>query len=378
MASIVSFNIEGLAGRKDACALSLNETVNVFFGPNGSGKTSLLRILHSALSNDAEILREVPFTRATVVIHSWVRAIDFTYSLDRTLKDQPPPRGTVPTIGGALRRPKRVSWQIEPETETKNWFHKYLPTSRIYASLAATTTPYYALGETAPLSEDALEAQFAQSLTQIWKDYSADVARRVNKAQEAGLARILEAVILRSAPAPDEKPGDPAEAYRAVSNFLSRRGMESVSLSENEFLARYATEPQLRSVALDIESVESEIAHVTQPREDFRRLANEMFFGGKLLNFTEKGDIEVAIGDKKIGLSTLSSGEKQLLRIFVETLAAGASMILVDEPELSMHVEWQRKLISSMQVLNPTAQMIFATHSPEVMADVPDNQIFRL
>ena len=154
--------------------------------------------------------------------------------------------------------------------------------------------------------------------------------------------------------------------------------MHNISLSDREFLRRYKVEPQLRSVATDIEAVERRIAAVTQPREDFKRLANELFFGGKLLGFTEKGDIEVAVENKKISLSMLSSGEKQLLRILVDTLATGPFMILIDEPELSMHVDWQRRLIPSMSILNPSAQMIFTTHSPEIMADLPDNEIFRL
>lgn len=43
-----------------------------------------------------------------------------------------------------------------------------------------------------------------------------------------------------------------------------------------------------------------------------------------------------------------------------------------------MHVEWQQRLVSSLRIVNPGAQMIFATHSPEIMANLPDEQIFRL
>jgi energy-coupling factor transporter ATP-binding protein EcfA2 len=378
MAFIRSFRIEGLVGRKSDCSFSLNEGVNVFFGPNGSGKTSLLRILHSALSGDADMLKDVPFSKAEVVIFSYAQKSDFTYTLDTTSKNPSPPPSIVRAAAAGLRRPvrKKTPWQVAPPLDNHAWFHKYLPISRLYAS--PNLPPTFLYSEQSPTSEEALEAQFAQNLAQIWKDYSADVAREVNKAQEAGLARILEAVISRSESSPDPESGDPAKAYRAVSNFLSRRGMHNISLSDREFLRRYKVEPQLRSVATDIEAVERRIAAVTQPREDFKRLANELFFGGKLLGFTEKGDIEVAVENKKISLSMLSSGEKQLLRILVDTLATGPFMILIDEPELSMHVDWQRRLIPSMSILNPSAQMIFTTHSPEIMADLPDNEIFRL
>ena len=88
--------------------------------------------------------------------------------------------------------------------------------------------------------------------------------------------------------------------------------------------------------------------------------------------------IEIAIAGKGLSLSALSSGEKQLLKILVATVNAGASVILVDEPELSMHVDWQRRLIPSMRTLNPLAQLIVATHSPEIMAEIPDNQVFQI
>jgi len=51
---------------------------------------------------------------------------------------------------------------------------------------------------------------------------------------------------------------------------------------------------------------------------------------------------------------------------------------MIDEPELSLHVDWQRRLVENMTLLNPSAQYIFATHSPEIMADVDDSKIFRL
>ena len=50
MAHITEFAITGLAGRTDVYSGRFNRDVNIFFGLNGSGKTSLLKILHSAMS----------------------------------------------------------------------------------------------------------------------------------------------------------------------------------------------------------------------------------------------------------------------------------------------------------------------------------------
>jgi putative hydrolase of the HAD superfamily len=59
-------------------------------------------------------------------------------------------------------------------------------------------------------------------------------------------------------------------------------------------------------------------------------------------------------------------------------LAADDSTVMIDEPELSMHVDWQQVLVASMRRVNPDCQLLLATHSPEVMADVADDKVFEL
>lgn len=58
MSHITEFSISGLAGSDQVYSQKLNQDVNVFFGLNGSGKTSLLKILHSAMSDDQA--KEIP------------------------------------------------------------------------------------------------------------------------------------------------------------------------------------------------------------------------------------------------------------------------------------------------------------------------------
>jgi ABC-type cobalamin/Fe3+-siderophores transport system ATPase subunit len=59
MSYITEFSICDLAGSDKVYSQKLNKDVNVFFGLNGSGKTSLLKILHSATSDDTNILVNV-------------------------------------------------------------------------------------------------------------------------------------------------------------------------------------------------------------------------------------------------------------------------------------------------------------------------------
>ncbi len=127
-----------------------------------------------------------------------------------------------------------------------------------------------------------------------------------------------------------------------------------------------------------IETIETAISAISAPRDKFRTTLEKMFTGNKTLRFTDK-EISVTLPDhKEIALTSLSSGEKQLLFIALHALIGGNHSLIVDEPELSMHVDWQKRLISTLQGLNPKLQQIMATHSPEIMADLPDSRVFRL
>ena len=50
-------------------------------------------------------------------------------------------------------------------------------------------------------------------------------------------------------------------------------------------------------------------------------------------------------------------------------------MLLMDEPEVSLHIEWQEKLITSLRKLNKNCQLIITTHSPSIFASGWENSI---
>ena len=67
----------------------------------------------------------------------------------------------------------------------------------------------------------------------------------------------------------------------------------------------------------------------------------------------------------------LSSGEKQMLVILLTVLVQDNAhcVLFMDEPEASLHIEWQQKLISMIRELNPNVQIILTTHSPAVIME---------
>ena len=67
----------------------------------------------------------------------------------------------------------------------------------------------------------------------------------------------------------------------------------------------------------------------------------------------------------------LSSGEKQILLILLTVLTEDQQhyVLFMDEPEASLHFEWQKHLIGLVRELNPNAQIVLTTHSPALIMD---------
>jgi ABC-type cobalamin/Fe3+-siderophores transport system ATPase subunit len=80
----------------------------------------------------------------------------------------------------------------------------------------------------------------------------------------------------------------------------------------------------------------------------------------------EQGDFAFRLNkNKKLSVYDLSSGEKQLLLILFMVMRQEEkpSVLLLDEPEITLHILWQHELIEIIRTLNPNCQIIMATHS---------------
>lgn len=88
------------------------------------------------------------------------------------------------------------------------------------------------------------------------------------------------------------------------------------------------------------------------------------------LQFVDHGEV--------IPLFKLSSGEKQLLLILLRAFLMEEQpyILLMDEPEISLHIEWQYRLFEEIRRMNPNCQIITSTHSPSLFGDGWGNQLF--
>ncbi|MPV89167.1 AAA family ATPase, partial [Georgenia ruanii] len=198
----------------------------------------------------------------------------------------------------------------------------------------------------------------------------------IREVQQRGLADVLD-VVLNPDERDDQTPlVDPRAGFTLVTNFLQNHRLRT-SFNRKDFLQRYGEDGQLRAIVGRISEVQRGIEIANLPQRRLQDILSAMMSGNKAIDISGRR-LTIRAGDVEIPVTGLSSGEKQLLLLLLETANARQNSVIVDEPELSLHVDWQQDLIENMRVLNSEAQVIIATHSPEVMANVPDREIFEL
>lgn len=110
-------------------------------------------------------------------------------------------------------------------------------------------------------------------------------------------------------------------------------------------------------------------AELSRPKMHFLNLIDELFAdtGKKIIR--ESNDLQFDRFGIRLLPYDLSSGEKQLLVVLLTTLVQDnrPGVILMDEPEVSLDVDWQQQLIQRIIEINPNVQIIMTTHSPAVI-----------
>lgn len=100
------------------------------------------------------------------------------------------------------------------------------------------------------------------------------------------------------------------------------------------------------------------------------------FLTNKELRFNLQDGLTINTGRKQLTPAMLSSGERHLMLLFCSTLVAAdrPSILMIDEPEISLNIKWQRKLLTSLLecIGENQVQYVFATHSMEILAQHRD------
>ncbi len=113
----------------------------------------------------------------------------------------------------------------------------------------------------------------------------------------------------------------------------------------------------------------AEAQRISEPKKKFQDIIDRLFADtGKKIVRTENEIRFTQIGETLLPYQ-LSSGEKQILAILLTVLVEDNNpyVLFMDEPEVSLHIDWQQQLIDLILELNPNVQIILTTHSPAVI-----------
>lgn len=137
------------------------------------------------------------------------------------------------------------------------------------------------------------------------------------------------------------------------------------------------------NIAADTEKQKALIMH---PIELFLNTVNEFISSSDLkkkidININGRIYFSSENSNQKLSIQLLSSGERQLLVFFANLIfgvkETSSGIFVVDEPELSLHLSWQKVFVEKALEVNNNVQFIFATHAPEIIGS-RRNKMYKL
>lgn len=143
-----------------------------------------------------------------------------------------------------------------------------------------------------------------------------------------------------------------------------------------DFAWQYAEFQKIQNIAELAKENEKIKEKIRQPKVMFVEVINDFFLSSgthKKIVINSDGQVIFDTKNGKLHLQDLSSGEKQIIITFASLIFGfkgnGTGIFIVDEPEASLHLEWQNKFVSAILKTNKKMQLIFATHSPELIGE---------
>lgn len=161
----------------------------------------------------------------------------------------------------------------------------------------------------------------------------------------------------------------------SVDNISMRdKRKTATALAQNleYFIYDMKTGPSLMSLRMSmIDSPEYKQAELKSRIVDFQNIVNSLFALTYKRIEIEGNKFSIITANDTLPVNALSSGEMQvlllLLRVFL--LNGHEAVVLIDEPENSLDIDWQFDLINLLVRLNPNAQYFITTHSPAIFGD---------
>ena len=364
-------------------------------GPNGSGKTTSLKMIDGFMQLDFGVFRQVPFGEASLTFSTG----------DAISVAQSEPGAPLHVQFGdesVMLHPERSGPHDQKHAAAVTKFR-----TDFFSTTESINFEYINTRRQAFSQEFALvahEREFIRSLTRHGDDVpheirnehaqqpSVRVARFIADAQvnyrrffRSSGPDFLSAIIERL-----KEPSKPNTTTQALINRLAavkeqEKGFERLGVESpwwdfdlaSEYLENL-TEPTvteglsvMTAAAEVLESLAREQQLLADRLQTFERNINRCMVDKNLMIEPKRGLRITGAAGQQLTEEQLSSGEYHLLYLMVAALTTQrrGTVLAIDEPELSMHIAWQRSLIDSLLecTSNASPQLLLATHSPDIV-----------
>ena len=410
MNKIESVEITGFWGTHNI-ALEFDPEVNFLIGRNGSGKTTVINLIAACLSADFPNIDRVPFDRISIKlkevggrrkpsvtitkykqdpapfpairyeVREFASAKAVEYSLDdfeeqllyREYRLHPVRElrhrwGT--SILDHLSKLVQVSWLSIHRFSGRPFRDERNLESAVDRKLEELSNALVRFFSQLSDRSNKLMVDFQKSvfLSLLSGETEDQFLSQVMKFDLAAERRSLEDIYVQFGVEKRQHSGRTQRHFQVVEDALRKvRAAESMSLTD--FAAITAT-TRIHDVIEKWTAIQTDTRRIYEPRENFLNILNSLVYR-KRFGINDKNELSVE-GENgvRFPLTQLSSGEKQLLIVLGEALLQEQRpyIYIADEPGPSLHVRWQETLVKNLKAINPNAQIVFATHSPDIVS----------
>ena len=354
--------VKGLNNRVDA-AIEFNEDLNIITGRNGSGKTTLLKLIwHLISGNLKQIISDISLQSVAIETDSFSLSIIQFESGRGKLRYKFIKKCNVDVD---FKIPLRITdhQQIDEINEqiARRMNSLFFPSFRKIEGGFARVPKYTLTDDVTKEGQDGFENRLAEMLQEAMSRFSTEVST-YNHKFIASISTNDVAELLR------EKYADVSEKTDELHANLSK-----------EITQKIAKTKPLEDTTLVLADIQKRVDQVTKERESLRKpfvvireWVRDIF---QYEGIHVKGGVIFGEPKEAIESGKLSAGEKQMLSFLCYNTFSENAAIFIDEPELSLHVDWQRLLLPTLLEQETGNQFFIATHSPFIYAKYPDKEI---
>ncbi|WP_232099157.1 AAA family ATPase [Xanthomonas euroxanthea] len=361
---IITFDVTGLFGRDESVRLKFNDDINIITGRNGSGKTSVLKLLWYVMSGNILLaLKEVDFKRIRLVTDLYDctvhRLSKNTCKID-WLQD-----GKLREFTDVEDHEGDVFFNAEDEA------NKYLQS--LGSSIFLPTFRRIEGGFTMSDRDQPPFARNARGRSEV-EDSLVTLSGRLSNRKHVFVASlstvdIVDLLFKKYTELSEQynslQQKTSQEVIKRIRDFKSDKGEQSGALQLDE---AYRVLDEVRQ---QIESVEGSRETIMRPIEAVRELVMRLFKHSGI----QLGKISFGEAAGAVNSDMLSAGEKQMLSFISYNAFYQDAVFIIDEPELSLHVDWQRQLFPTLMSQKTSNQFVIATHSPFIYGKYPDKEL---